>query len=45
MKILVRFDRATGKYDVTFEDTDEDRWAVKPGNFREMREQLRPKFG
>ncbi|MFI5558297.1 hypothetical protein ACIA2T_03370 [Amycolatopsis japonica] len=45
VKILVQFDRTVGKYEVTFEDTDEDRWAVKPKNFRTMREQLRPKFG
>ncbi|RSN48034.1 hypothetical protein DMC64_12545 [Amycolatopsis sp. WAC 04197] len=45
VKILVQFDRTAGKYEVTFEDTDEDRWAVKPKNFRTMREQLRPKLG
>ncbi|WP_409490489.1 hypothetical protein [Amycolatopsis sp. cmx-11-12] len=45
VKILVQFDRTAGKYEVTFEDADEDRWAVKPKNFREMREHLRPKFG
>ncbi len=44
VKILVQFDRTSGEYEVTFEDTDEDRWAVKPKNYREMREQLRPKF-
>ncbi|CAM3527823.1 hypothetical protein OCAE111667_14125 [Occultella aeris] len=44
VKILVQFDRATGEYKVTFEDTDEERWAVKPANYRQMREQLRPKF-
>jgi len=44
VKILVQFDRATGRYGVTFEDTDEERWKTRPGNFREMREQLRPSF-
>ncbi|WP_157550819.1 hypothetical protein [Nocardioides jensenii] len=44
LKILVQFDRVTGKYEVTFEDSDEERWAVTPRNFREMREQLRPEF-
>ncbi|MEU3765409.1 hypothetical protein AB0E55_10155 [Amycolatopsis keratiniphila] len=29
----------------TSEDTGEDRWAVKPKNFRTMRGQLRPNFG
>ncbi|MFE6615029.1 hypothetical protein [Amycolatopsis sp. NPDC057786] len=42
--ILVQYDRTAGKHEVTFEDTDEERWAVKPKNFRQMREQLRPKF-
>ncbi|RSN05194.1 hypothetical protein DMC63_38775 [Streptomyces sp. WAC 05977] len=44
VKILVQYDRTAGKHEVTFEDTDQDRWAVKPRNFRQMREQLRPKF-
>jgi hypothetical protein len=44
VKILVQFERATGRYGVTFEDTDEERWKTRPGNFREMREQLRPSF-
>jgi len=43
-KILVRFDRTTLKYDVTFEETDEERWKVTPRNFRELREELRPTF-
>jgi hypothetical protein len=42
-KALVQFDRVTGKYDVTFEDTDETRWKVTPQSFRELREELRPK--
>ncbi len=44
VKILVQFDRTTGKYQVTFEDTDEARWAVKPANYRQIREELRPQF-
>ena len=44
VKILVQFARATGRYGVTFEDTDEERWKTRPGNFRQMREQLRPSF-
>ena len=43
-KILVQFDRTTGKYDMTFEETDEARWKVTPRNFRELREELRPTF-
>ena len=45
VKILVQFKRATGRYEVTFEDTDEERWKTRARNFREMREQLRPTFG
>ncbi|MFV2116157.1 hypothetical protein ACFHW0_28000 [Micromonospora sp. LOL_025] len=44
VKILVQFDRTTGRYQVTFEDKDEERWAVKPANYREMREALRPRL-
>jgi hypothetical protein len=44
VKILVQYDRTTGKYEMTFEDTDEGRWAVKPANYRQVREELRPKF-
>jgi hypothetical protein len=44
VKILVQFERATGKYGVTFEDTDQERWKTRPGNFQGMREQLRPSF-
>ena len=43
-KILVQFDRTTGKYTTTFEETDEARWKVTPRNFRELREELRPKL-
>ena len=43
--VLVQFDRTTGKYSVTFEDTDEDRWKVTPRNFKEIREELRPQLG
>ena len=44
-KILVQFDRTTGRYDVHFEETDEARWNATPRNFRELREELRPKLG
>lgn len=44
VKLLVQFDRTTGKYEVAFEDTDETRWKATPRNFRELREELRPKF-
>ncbi|HEX6954907.1 MAG TPA: hypothetical protein VF156_08515 [Agromyces sp.] len=44
-KILVQFDRTTGRYDVTFEESDDARWKATPRNFREIREQLRPALG
>ncbi|MET0866359.1 MAG: hypothetical protein ABWZ98_18650 [Nakamurella sp.] len=44
VKILVQFERATGRYRVTFEDEDEERWKTRARNYREMREQLRPSF-
>lgn len=44
-KILVQFDRTTGRYDVHFEETDETRWNATPRNFRQLREELRPKLG
>lgn len=42
--ILVQFDRTTGRYEMTFEETDETRWKATPRNFRELREALRPTF-
>jgi hypothetical protein len=42
--ILVQFDRATGRYAVTFEVADEERWKPRPSNWRQMREDLRPSF-
>lgn len=41
-KILVQFERTTGKYTTTFEETDEARWKATPRNFRQLREELRP---
>lgn len=41
-KILVQFDRATGRYDVHFEETDENRWNATPRTYRQLREELRP---
>jgi hypothetical protein len=43
-KILVQFDRTSGKYNVTFEETDETRWKVTPRTFTQLREELRPTF-
>ncbi len=44
LKFLVQLERDTGRYEVTFEDSDEERWKTRPANFREMRQQLRPAF-
>ncbi|MFF4082208.1 hypothetical protein ACFYZN_22755 [Streptomyces sp. NPDC001777] len=44
VKILVRFGRAKGKYDVAFEDADETRWKMTPRNFRTIHDELRPAF-
>lgn len=39
---LLQFDRTTGRYAITLEDNNEERWKVTPKNFREIREELRP---
>lgn len=44
LKILVQFSLNTGEYNIEFEDTNEDRWKVKPSNYVVMREELRPYF-
>lgn len=44
IKFLVQFDRVSGKYSITFEDSDELRWKVTPKNYKEIRETLRPNF-
>lgn len=44
VKVLVQFDRTSGRYNVEFEDTDETRWKVTPRTFRTLREELRPRF-
>lgn len=43
-QVLVQLERSTGRYEVTFEETDEERWKTRPSNFRVMRQQLRPVF-
>lgn len=44
LKILVQLDRISGRYNVTFEESDEARWRVTPKTFRTLREELRPRF-
>ncbi|MES2631150.1 MAG: hypothetical protein V4611_04280 [Patescibacteria group bacterium] len=41
---LVQYSRKSGKYTITFEDTDEKRWKITPKNYKELREELRPTF-
>ena len=42
--LLIQFDRASGRYEVTFEDSDAARWKVTPANFDSIGEKLRPDF-
>ena len=44
IKLLVQYDRPSGKYTITFEDTDETRWKVTPKTYKELQQQLRPVF-
>ncbi|MCC2028757.1 hypothetical protein [Microbacterium tenebrionis] len=44
VQVLVQLDRTNGKYNVTFEDTDETRWKMTPRNRKVFREELRPTF-
>ena len=44
VRLLVQFDRETGKYNVDFEDTDETRWRVNPGDIEELPAAVRPSF-
>lgn len=44
VSVLIQLDRTNGKYKITFEDADENRWKVTPRNFKEIREDLRPVF-
>jgi hypothetical protein len=44
VKILVQFDRDSGKYEVTFEDEDASRWKVTPANIDQISDELRPHF-
>lgn len=42
VKLLVQFHRPTGQYNITFEDTDEERWKVSPRTIKTIRQDLRP---
>lgn len=45
IKLLVQFDRPSGHYEITFEDSDVNRWKVSPATIETVREELRPHFG
>lgn len=47
VQLLLQFDRASGQYEVTFEETDATRWKITPArmeNVAAFAEELRPKF-
>ena len=44
MKILVQFDRDSGKYEVTFEDDGRGALEGHPANIEQISEELRPNF-
>lgn len=44
VKMLIQFDRNTGRFNIEFEDKDPARWQVTPANIDRIREELRPKL-
>ncbi|ATG47261.1 hypothetical protein CEW89_06565 [Celeribacter ethanolicus] len=44
IKMLVQFDRLSGRYKTEFEDKDDSRWRVRPADINGYIEELRPKF-
>jgi hypothetical protein len=42
--LLVQFDRTSGRYEVTFEDTDRGRWKVTPATVSTIQQELRPQL-
>ena len=44
IKMLVQFDRLSGRYKTEFEDKDDSRWRVRPADIDGYIEELRPKF-
>jgi|GEM_PF-2039631 len=43
-QMLIQVERNTGKIKIDFEFDNPARWSIGPGNMKEMREALRPKF-
>ncbi|MGL4423254.1 MAG: hypothetical protein ACRCZF_21510 [Gemmataceae bacterium] len=44
IKMLLQFDRASGQFNVEFEDKNPKRWAVTPADIHGYIDSLRPKF-
>ncbi len=45
IRVLVQFNRISGRYHIDFEDDDVARWQVTPDSIFEVREALRPNLG
>lgn len=43
-QLLIQMEKGTGRIKIDFEFDDPTRWSIGPGNLKEMREFLRPKF-
>lgn len=44
IKMLIQFNRDSGTYEITFEDSDAARWKVTPENITSAPSELRPEF-
>ncbi|HRK42804.1 MAG TPA: hypothetical protein PLH11_07175 [Gemmobacter sp.] len=44
IKLLLQFDRNSGRFNIEFEDKNPNRWAVTPADIHGFIESLRPKF-
>jgi hypothetical protein len=44
LKMLIQFNRDSGTYEITFEDSDAARWKVTPENIKSAPSELRPEF-
>lgn len=44
IKLLIQFDRTSGRFNIEFEDKNPNRWAVTPADIHGFIESLRPKF-
>lgn len=44
VRLLVQFNRVSGRYQVLVEETDVNRWEMTPDTIHEVREELRPRL-